>query len=198
MSDNVTLPRLFLVRHGDTAWSDAGRHTGLTDQPLDGHGELQARLLGERLKGRQFARVFTSPLRRAHRTCELAGFTADETDADLVEWNYGEYEGLTTVEIRRLSPTWDLFRDGCPNGETPQDIAARADRFIDKVRSERGDVIAFSSGHMIRVIAAQWLRLGPDAARNFLVSTASVGILGYEHNDREPVIRLWNEHHQID
>lgn len=184
--------RLFLIRHGDTAWSDAHRHTGLTDVPLTRHGKQQARALGARLKGLQFARSFTSPLQRALQTCELAGFAA-ESDPDLVEWDYGDYEGCTTSDIRHERPAWDLFRDGGPNGEMPQDIMLRADRFIKKVRSVPGDVIAFSSGHIIRVIAARWLSLGPEAARYFLASTAAIGILGYEHDRREPVICLWNE-----
>ena len=190
--------KLFLIRHGDTAWSDARRHTGLTDLPLNTHGEQHARILGVRLKGIRFAHVFTSPLQRARQTCELAGFAGAVSDPDLVEWNYGDYEGRTTSDIRRERLDWDLFRHGCPNGETPRDVATRADRFIRKVRREQGDVIAFSSGHIIRMIVAQWLALGPEAARYFLSSTASIGILGYEHDNSEPVIHLWNEHGKFD
>lgn len=186
--------KLYLIRHGDTAWSETQRHTGLSDLPLNSHGEQQARLLGDRLKGLSFARIFTSPLRRARRTCELAGFAAQaESEPDLVEWNYGEYEGRTTAEIRRERPDWDLFRDGVPNGESPRDAAARADSFIAKVRRVQGDVAVFSSAHIMRMIAARWLALAPDAARFLLSSTASVSILGYEHNRHESVIRLWND-----
>jgi broad specificity phosphatase PhoE len=198
MTMDEPLFRLFLIRHGDTAWSDARRHTGLTDLPLNTRGEEHARSLGVRLQGLCFARAFTSPLQRARQTSELAGFAAAESDPDLVEWNYGDYEGRTTSDIRRERPDWDLFRHGCPNGEMPRDVAARADRFIRKARRERGDVIAFSSGHIIRIIVAQWLILGPEAARYFLSSTASIGILGYEHDDSEPVIHLWNEHGRFD
>ena len=186
--------KIYLIRHGDTAWSEAHRHTGLTDLPLARHGERQARLLGKRLEGLSFTRIFTSPLRRARTTCELAGFAAAaETDPDLVEWNYGDYEGLTTVEIRRRRAGWDLFRDGVPNGESPHDVAARADRFIAKALTLQGDVAVFSSAHIMRMIAARWLALPPDAARLFLSSTASVSILGYEHSRDEAVIRLWND-----
>ena len=191
--------RLFLIRHGDTLWSDTHRHTGLSDVTLTPRGEQQAHALGARLQSFHFSRTFTSPLQRARQTCELAGFAAAaESDADLVEWDYGDYEGLTTSDIRRERPDWDLFCDGCPNGETPQDMLVRADRFIKKVQSIQGDVIAFSSGHIIRVIAARWLMLGPEAARYFLASTAAIGILGYEHNDSEPVICLWNEQIKLD
>ena len=194
-----TLFKLYLIRHGDTAWTETHRHTGLTDIPLNARGEQHARLLGERLKGLEFARVFTSPLLRARRTCELTGFAKQaDVDPDLVEWNYGDYEGRTSADIRRERPGWELFRDGCPNGETPRDVAARADRFIKKVRRGRRDVIAFSSGHIIRVITAEWLSIGPEAGRYFLCSTASIGILGYEHDGSEPVIRLWNEHGELD
>lgn len=191
--------RLYLIRHGDTAWSEARRHTGLTDVPLTHHGKHQARRLGRQLKGLGFARIFTSPLRRARRTCELAGFAMEaEPDPDLMEWDYGDYEGRTTADIRRERPDWDLFRDGCPNGEMPQDVAERAERFIRKVQGEQGDVLAFSSGHIIRVIAARWLTLGPQAAKYFLSSTASIGMLGYEHASTEPVIHLWNAHGELD
>ena len=191
--------KLYLIRHGDTAWSDAGRHTGLTDLPLTDHGRQHARLLGDRLRGLGFVRTFTSPLLRARQTCELAGFaSAAEDDADLVEWNYGDYEGRTRVEILREHPHWDLFRDGCPHGELPGEVAARAERFIRKVRRVSGDVIAFSSGHIVRVIAARWLGLEPDAARYFLSSTAGIGILGYEHDGSEPAVHVWNEHSRMD
>lgn len=191
---NEALFKLYLIRHGDTEWSEMHRHTGLSDIPLNAQGESHARLLGERLKGMEFGRVFASPLLRARQTCELAGFAAKaEPDPDLVEWDYGDYEGRTTVDIRRHRPDWDLFRDGGPHGELPPDVAARADRFIAKVRGVEGDVVAFSSAHIIRMIAARWLGLGPDGARYFLSSTAGIGVLGYEHNNNESVIHLWND-----
>ena len=153
-----TLPVVYLARHGETAWSLSGQHTGLTDLPLTDRGERNARKLGDQLRMRRFARVFTSPLQRAARTCELAGFGArSEVDRDLVEWNYGEYEGLRTEEIRAKRPDWELFRDGCPAGESPGEVGARADRVISRVRVVKGDVLIFSSGHFLRVLTARWL-----------------------------------------
>lgn len=192
MSD--PLFRLYLVRHGETAWSAAHRHTGLTDVALTANGEKQAHALGEQLNSLEFARVFTSPLQRASKTCELAGFGASaEPDPDLLEWDYGDYEGLTSAALRQHYPGWNVFTHACPNGETLNDVQQRADRFIRKVRSIPGNVIAFSSGHIIRVITARWLSLEPVAGRFFLASTAAVNILGYEHDKNEPVICLWNE-----
>jgi len=189
-----TLPVLYLARHGETAWTLSGQHTGLTDLPLTERGEQDARRLGERLRGLTFARVLTSPLQRAARTCELAGFgTVAEIDSDLVEWNYGRYEGRTSPEILAERPDWDLFRDGCPDGETPEQIGARADRVVSRVRAVQGDALLFSSGHILRVLAARWLGLEPGAARYFLLRTASVSELSYEHNRSQPVIRLWDD-----
>ncbi len=189
-----TLPRLFLIRHGDTDWTDSHQHTGRTDISLNASGEERARRLGARLQGEKFAQVFTSPLVRARRTCELAGFSAQaQIDPDLVEWDYGAYEGRLTVDIQRARPDWNLFRDGAPGGESPADVAARADRFVEMVRHIDGDVAAFSSGHTIRMIAARWLGLPPLQAQYFFTATASVGTLGYEHNRSEPVILLWND-----
>jgi probable phosphoglycerate mutase len=189
-----TLPVLYLARHGETAWSLSGQHTGLTDLPLTDRGEANARRLGGRLAGLRFAKVLASPLVRAARTCELAGFgAAAETDRDLVEWDYGEYEGRRTGDIRATRPDWDLFRDGCPGGESPHQVGARADRVIARVRAVRGDVLAFSSGHFLRVLAARWLGLEAVAGRYFLLGTASLSALGYEHGAREPVIRLWDD-----
>jgi probable phosphoglycerate mutase len=188
------LPKLFLVRHGATEWTDTRRHTGLTDIPLNAAGEARARALGERLRTETFSRVYTSPLARARRTCELAGFSARaEADADLVEWDYGAYEGLTTAQILRGRPDWNLFRDGAPGGESPRQVGARADRFIARARSGAGNVVGFSSGHAIRVIAARWLGLGPEAGRYFVADTASVHVLGYEHDRTEPALLLWNQ-----
>ncbi len=192
MSD--TLPIVYLARHGETAWSLSGQHTGRTDLPLTDRGERNARRLGERLKGLSFARVFTSPLQRAAQTCKLAGFGAvAEVDHDLVEWDYGEYEGRRTADIRVDRPDWQLFRDGCPGGESPEQIGARADRVVNRVRAVQGDVLVFSSGHFLRVLAARWLGLEPGAGRYFLLNTASLSALGYEHNLSQPVLRLWND-----
>lgn len=189
------LPVIYLARHGETAWSLTGQHTGLTDVPLTERGESNARKLGERLKGMSFAKVWSSPLRRALRTCELAGFgSVAEIEGDLVEWNYGEYEGRRTAEIRAERPDWQLFRDGCPGGESPAEVVTRADRVVTRVRAIHGDVLLFSSGHFSRVLAARWIGLGITAdARRFMLSTASLSALGYENDLSQPVIRLWNE-----
>jgi probable phosphoglycerate mutase len=191
---SADLPQLFLARHGDTAWTDSRQHTGRTDIPLNARGEEHARQMGERLRGFSFVRVFTSPLRRASKTCELAGFGAvAEVDADLLEWDYGHFEGKLTREILTERPGWELYRDGCPGGESAADVAARADRFIARVYGMGGDVLAFSSGHIIRMLAARWNGMPPVAGRVFYCRPASVGVLGFEHDRRdEPVIRLWN------
>lgn len=188
-------PIVYLARHGETAWSLSGQYTGITDLPLTEHGEQVARRLKERLRGLAFAKVFTSPLQRARRTCELAGFEAvADVDLDLVEWNYGEYEGRRTPEIRAQRPGWELFRDGCPGGESPQQVAARADRVVSRLRSINADVLLFSSGHFIRMLASRWLGLGPSVnARCFMLSTASLSALGYENELSRPVIRFWND-----
>jgi broad specificity phosphatase PhoE len=193
------LPRLYLVRHGETEWAILGRHTGRTDIPLTPHGESAARRLGGRLCDVSFARVWTSPAIRASRTCELAGFhDRAEIDPDLWEWDYGEYEGLRSEEIRARRPDWNVFRHGCPGGELPADVAARADRVIARVRAVDGDALIFSSGHFSRVLAAQWIGLGPDAGRLLLLSTAAVCVLGYDHDRTEPAIRLWNDIGHLD
>jgi broad specificity phosphatase PhoE len=190
----AALPVIYLARHGATAWTISGQHTGLTDLPLTTQGEQEAVQLGERLSGLAFTQVFTSPLRRAVRTCELAGFgTAAEVDPDLVEWNYGAYEGRTSAAIRAERPEWQLFRDGCPEGESPAQIGARADRVARRARAMTGDVLLVSSGHFLRVFACRWLGLEPGAGRYLLLSTASLSAVGYEHDRSEPVIRLWNE-----
>jgi broad specificity phosphatase PhoE len=188
------LPIVYLARHGETVWTVSGQHTGLTDLPLTERGERNARRLEERLRGLICVKVFTSPLQRATRTCELAGFGAmAEIDRDLLEWNYGEYEGRLTSDIHRERPDWQLFRDGCPGGESPKEVGARADRVVKRVRAVGGDVLLFASGHFLRVFAARWLGLEPGAGRFFLLSTASLSALGYEHNLSEPVIRLWDD-----
>ena len=189
------LPIIYLARHGETAWSLTGQHTGLTDLPLTERGERNASRLQQRLKGLTFAKVLTSPLQRARRTCELAGFgTLAETDRDLLEWNYGDYEGRRTAEIRAERPDWQLFRDGCPGGESPAQVVARADRAVSRLRAVRGDVLLFSSGHFLRVLAVRWIGIELTAtARSFMLSTASLSALGYEGSLSQPVIRLWNE-----
>jgi broad specificity phosphatase PhoE len=188
------LPVVYLARHGETAWTISRQHTGLTDLPLTAQGEAEAVRLGERLAGVTVAAVLTSPLQRAVRTCALAGFgSAAEVESDLLEWNYGAYEGRTSADIRAERPDWQLFRDGCPGGESPDQIGARADRVIRRVRAIEGNTLLFSSGHFLRVFAARWLGLDPGAGRYFLLGTASLSAVGYEHERSEPVIRLWDE-----
>jgi broad specificity phosphatase PhoE len=193
------LPAVYLARHGETAWTILGQHTGLSDIPLTPRGEQNALRLKDRLRGLTFGRVFTSPLQRARRTCELAGFAAvAEIDPELVEWNYGGYEGLTSAEIHRQRPDWELFRDGCPCGETLAQVGARADRVIARIRPVTADVLLFSSGHFLRVLAARWVGLEPAAGGLFFLSTASLSVLGYEHNLSEPVVRLWNDDRHVE
>jgi probable phosphoglycerate mutase len=188
-----TLPQVYFVRHGETAWSLTGQHTGRKDLPLTERGERDAMALKERLRGLEFAKVFTSPLQRAMRTCELAGFGAvAERDSDLMEWDYGQYEGRRLADILKERPDWFLFRDGCPGGESPQEVGIRADRVLSRIRPAKGNVLLFSSGHILRVITARWLRLEPSAASLFFLGTGSLSALGYEHDQSRPVIRLWN------
>jgi len=185
---------IHLARHGETAWSLTGQHTGCTDLPLTERGERNARSLGERLTGLVFSKVLTSPLQRATRTCELAGFAAAaEVDPNLVEWNYGDYEGLRTVQIHEKRPDWQLFRDGCPNGELPNQVGRRADRTISRLREIEGNVLIFSSGHFLRVLAACWLGLEPVGGRFFMLRTASLSALGYENDLSQPVIQFWDD-----
>ena len=192
MSD--ALPVVYLARHGETAWTISHQHTGMTDLPLTAQGEAEAVRLGDRLEGLAFAAVLTSPLQRAVRTCELAGFgSTAEVESDLLEWNYGTYEGRTSADIHAGRPDWQLFRDGCPGGESPGEVGARADRVIRRVRAIGGDVLLFSSGHFLRVFAARWLGLEPVAGRYFLLDTASLSAVGYEHDRSEAAIRLWNQ-----
>ena len=192
MSD--ALPVVYLARHGETAWTISRQHTGSTDLPLTSQGEAEAVRLRQRLEGMKFAAVLTSPLQRALRTCELAGFgSVAQIEPDLREWNYGAYEGRTSAEIHSERPDWQLFRDGCPEGESPDQIGARADRVVLRVRAIQGDTLLFSSGHFLRVFAARWLGLEPGAGRLFVLGTASLSAVGYEHDRSEPVIRLWDE-----
>ncbi len=189
-----TVPRIYLARHGETAWSITGQHTGLTDLPLTDRGERNAGRLGDRLRGITFQKVYTSPLRRAMRTCELAGFgPAAAIDADLVEWNYGKYEGRLTDDIIAERPGWLLFRDGCPGGESPEQVTERAARVVKRIYGISGNVLLFSSGHFLRALAARWLQIEIIYAKFFMLSTASVSTLGYEHNRNEPAILLWND-----
>jgi broad specificity phosphatase PhoE len=190
------LPLVCLARHGQTAWTISHQHTGVTDLPLTATGEAEAVHLGARLAGRSFAAVFTSPLRRAVRTCELAGYGPfAAVEPDLIEWNYGAYEGRTTSDIDAERDGWNLFRDGCPGGEMPEAVGARADRVIRRVRAMDGDVLIFSSAHFLRVFAARWLGLEPRAGKYFVLGTASLSEMGFEHDRSEPVIRLWDETH---
>jgi broad specificity phosphatase PhoE len=196
---SLDLPIVYLARHGETAWSLSGKHTGLTDLPLTETGERTALRLGKRLKELDSEKVFSSPLQRARRTCELAGFgDVADFDPDLVEWNYGEYEGRRTAEIRLERPDWQLFRDGCPGGESPQQVSARADRVVARVRAVDGDVLLFSSGHFFRMLAARWIDIEtPLRAGSFMLSTASLSALGYEHDRSRLVIRLWNDTNHV-
>ena len=188
------LSQLCLVRHGETAWSLSGQHTGRTDIPLTEKGEQDARKLAERLSTVKFSHVFTSPLQRARRTCVLAGLgEVAEIEPDLVEWDYGDYEGQRTADIRAARPGWNVFRDGCPGGESPAQVSERADRLIARLRTLEGNIAIFSHGHFGRILAARWIGLEIRQAQNLLLSTASVSILGYEHNLAEvPAIVLWN------
>jgi broad specificity phosphatase PhoE len=191
---NHTLPIIYLARHGETAWSLTGQHTGRTDLPLTERGERNARMLGKRLAAVAFVKVLTSPLQRAARTCNLAGFgSVADVDPNLVEWDYGDYEGLRTAQIRATRPDWQLFRDGCPNGESPALVGERADRVASRLRAIEGNVLIFSSGHFLRVLAARWLGLEPIAGRFFMLKTASLSAIGYENTLSQPVIQFWDD-----
>ena len=180
-----------LVRHGQTEWSASGRHTGRTDVPLTEQGRRQAEALGSCLKGWTFALVLASPLRRAIDTCRLAGLEGQtETRDDLMEWDYGQYEGRTTADIRAERPAWSLWTDGVPGGETLEQVGRRADRVIAEARAARGDVALFAHGHILRVVTARWLDLPPDRGRSFALETATISVLGYERET--PVISRWN------
>ena len=192
MSD--VLPIVYLARHGETEWAITGQHTGLTDLPLTKRGERNAQALKERLRGLSFAKVFTSPLQRVARTCELAGFgDRAEIDQDLVEWDYGEYEGRRTPDIHKERPDWQLFNDGCPGGESPDHVGLRADRIIRRVREVPDNALVFSSGHFLRAFAARWLGLEVALGRCFMLSTASLSAVSYEHKLSQPAIRLWDD-----
>jgi broad specificity phosphatase PhoE len=188
------LPEIYLARHGETAWTISHQHTGRADIPLTERGERNARSLGERISGMVFNKVLVSPLKRASRTAELAGFgSVAEIDPDLVEWDYGRYDGLTSAEIHKERPDWFLFRDGCPGGESVEAAGARADRLATKLRAFKGQILLFGHSHFFRVLTARWLGLPPSDGRLYFLSTASLSQLGYEHSRDEPVIRLWND-----
>jgi probable phosphoglycerate mutase len=190
--------KIFLIRHGETEWSRDGKHTGVTDVLLTEQGRKIARLLQPVLAQENFVVVLSSPLQRARETCELAGLgKAAAIEPNLMEWNYGDYEGKKTVDIRRERPDWQLFRDGCPGGESPADVGRRADAVIEQMRAIGGNVLLFSSGHFFRVFAARWLGLEPAFGRFLLLSTATLSILGYEHDSTEPVLRLWNDNRHV-
>jgi broad specificity phosphatase PhoE len=187
----MTSQLVCLVRHGETAWSVTGQHTGLTDLPLTENGERVARLLAPVLGGRHFTLVLTSPLQRARRTCALAGLDRQALiDDDLVEWNYGRYEGLTPQQIQARAPGWMIFTDGCPEGESPGQISERADRVIARVRAVHGPVALFAHGHIFRVLVARWLGLPVAAGAHFLLDTATVSVLGYYRSI--PAVKRWN------
>ena len=183
--------KVYLLRHGETEWSLNGRHTGVTDIPLTENGRKLARQLQPILSEEQFVMVLTSPLQRARETCELAGLgTLASVDRDLMEWNYGEYEGLTTEQIRQTRPAWSVFRDGCPGGESPLQVSVRADRIVSRVRAVDGNVALFSHGHILRVLAARWINLSASYGENFLLDTATLNVLGYYRES--PAFKIWN------
>ncbi|KNY24559.1 histidine phosphatase family protein [Methylobacterium sp. ARG-1] len=187
------LPQITLVRHGETAWSRSGQHTGRSDIPLTPAGADAARALAPRLAARTYAGVWSSPSSRAATTCALTGFgTGRVIEPDLAEWDYGAYEGRTTKDILTERPGWRLFRDGCPGGENAADVGARADRVIARIRALDADLILFSSAHVLRVLAARWIGLPPEGGALLVLGTASVSVLGYEHDRSEPVLRGWN------
>jgi len=183
--------RVFAIRHGETAWSLSGQHTGTTDIPLTDNGRRLAARIGPVLEGEVFALVLTSPLQRARETCELAGLGARALlDPDLVEWNYGDYEGLTPKQIHEKAPGWLIFRDGCPGGETSEQVGARADRVIARARATSGDVALFAHGHVLRVLVARWLGLAAAAGQSFLLDTGTLNVLGYYREI--PALKIWN------
>lgn len=189
---------IHFMRHGETAWSLTGQHTGRTELPLTPHGEEMARGLASRLKGIHFSVVLTSPRLRARSTCELAGLaglgaSAARTDPNLAEWDYGEYEGLRSADIRALQPGWDVWKDGCPGGETPADVGTRADQLIDRLTSISGNVALFSHGHFGRVLAARWIGLPVRQGQHFTIDPASVSVLNFDaRHPQRRVISLWN------
>jgi len=191
-SRRAALPKIVCVRHGATEWSESGRHTGRTDVPLTAAGEKHAQALAALIPDLPFAIFRTSPTRRARDTARLAGFEGAVVDPDLAEWDYGDFEGLTTPEIQVRHPGWSLFRDGCPNGESLADIQARTDRVITDLRAMNASALLFSSAHFLRALAARWIGLDVEGGAKLTLDTASVSILGYDHDLTEPAIRQWN------
>lgn len=188
---NKPLQQIYLVRHGETEWSLSGQHTGITDIPLTEKGRSTAKQFQPLAAKMNFALVLTSPLERARTTCELVGLGKQaKIDRDLIEWNYGEYEGLTTKQIHVKSPEWMLFRDGCPGGESPEQICARVDRVIAKVRAVDGDVAIFAHGHILRVLAVRWLGFPVTAGCHFILDTATISVLSYYRGF--PAVKRWN------
>lgn len=183
------MDKLYLCRHGETEWTLRGRHTGKTDVSLTANGEAQAAHLREEVKKISLAKIFCSPKKRALETC---GSLEHEVDSDLCEWDYGDFEGKTSVEIHQMSPHWNVFDDGCPSGESPQEVAMRADRFLNKIKDLPGNVVVFSHGHFLRVLATRFLGLEPSVGKHLLLSVASMSLLGFDR--KEPVILLWNSH----
>jgi broad specificity phosphatase PhoE len=189
----TALPSVYVIRHGETAWSLSHQHTGRTDIPLTERGELNARALSAKLKSVNFVKVWSSPLIRARRTAELAGFADPlETLDDLMEWDYGAYEGRRTSDIRAERPGWNPFVDGCPGGETVEDVARRADRVVERIRAVQGDVALFAHRDILRVLIARWITLAASEGQRLFLETASISVLGYDHDANEPVIRALN------
>ncbi|QDS96049.1 Alpha-ribazole phosphatase [Roseimaritima multifibrata] len=188
--------KIFIMRHGETEWSVSGKHTGRVDIPLTENGEREARQLGKRLASTTFDHVLVSPLQRARQTCDLADCGARaETEPDLIEWNNGDYEGQTHTDIFKKRPDWNLFRDGCPHGESPADISARADRLIKRLVTLDGNVALFSHSHFGRVLGVRWIGLPVQAGQHFILNTASLSVLCYQHeNVAAPAIESWNNH----
>ncbi|HSP37164.1 MAG TPA: histidine phosphatase family protein [Frankiaceae bacterium] len=188
--------KVWLIRHGPTESSESGQHTGSTDVPLTDKGEAAAKALGPILARQSFARVISSPMTRARRTADLAGVSVDDLDGDLCEWNYGDYEGRTTPDIRETVPGWTVWRDGCPNGEIAGEVGARVDRAIERIQQVDGDVAVFAHGHVLRVLAARWLGESPECGRHYALSTAAVCVLGHERES--PMILRWNDTHHLE
>lgn len=187
------LPQIYLIRHGKTVWTETHQHTGTSDIPLTEEGRKQAKNLANELSSLSFSKVFVSPLIRSIETCEIAGLLAQATiTPDLMEWSYGDYEGITTREIQKTNPHWNIFKDGAPHGESPADVALRADNLIQKIREDNGTIALFSHAHFLRIFAARWLGLAPVYGAYFYLSTATISILGYEHSEKEPIVKLWN------
>jgi len=183
--------KVYLIRHGETEWSRAGRHTGVTDVVLTEHGRETARLLQPVLAQERFTLVLSSPLQRARETCELAGLgKVAMVEPDLIEWNYGEYEGLTTRQIQSVRPGWSVFHDGCPAGETPEQVGERVDRVLATIRASGGNVALFAHGHILRVLAARWIKLAPSVGEHLLLDTATICVLGYYY--KTPALKIWN------